>query len=78
VVCKACSKRFEIPSMHSLLFVDQLEGLPRDVEDDEPAPAAPPEAAAGPGQRGTPSGGTARPERREPRRVTSLPRGWRG
>src|SRR5262245_61275969 len=34
VVCKTCGKKFEIPSLHSLLFVDQLEGLPRDVEDD--------------------------------------------
>lgn len=28
VTCKACGKRFEIPSQHSLLFVDQLAGLP--------------------------------------------------
>ena len=43
VVCKSCGKKIEIPSLHSLLFVDQLEGLPRDVEEDEldaPAPAA--------------------------------------
>src|SRR5262245_22687706 len=49
VVCKTCGKKFEIPSLHSLLFVDQLEGLPRDVEDDgdaQPAaePASRPEA----------------------------------
>ena len=31
MTCKACSKRFEIPSMNSLVFVDQLEGLPDDV-----------------------------------------------
>jgi DNA-directed RNA polymerase subunit RPC12/RpoP len=36
VICKTCGKKFEIPSMHSLMFVDQLEGLPADVEDDEP------------------------------------------
>ena len=35
VTCKTCGKKFEIPSLHSLLFVDQLEGLPRDVEDQE-------------------------------------------
>ncbi len=49
VVCKSCGKKIEIPSLHSLLFVDQLEGLPRDVEEDEldaPAPSAP--ASAGP------------------------------
>jgi hypothetical protein len=28
VTCKACGKRFEIPSQHSLMFVDQLGGLP--------------------------------------------------
>ncbi len=28
VVCKSCGKKIEIPSLHSLLFVDQLEGLP--------------------------------------------------
>ena len=30
VVCKACGKKFEIPSQHSLVFVDQLSGLPND------------------------------------------------
>ena len=38
VVCKTCGKKFEIPSMHSLLFIDQLEGLPKD-EEDEPTQA---------------------------------------
>jgi hypothetical protein len=28
VTCKTCGKKFEIPSQHSLMFVDQLEGLP--------------------------------------------------
>ena len=75
VVCKACAKRFEIPSMHSLLFVDQLEGLPRDVEDDEetasPSPSAEPPAKA-------PDAGNRDTDRRGPRRVTTPPRGWRG
>jgi hypothetical protein len=77
VVCKACSKRFEIPSMHSLLFVDQLEGLPRDVEDDDESSRAPattrPAADAN-----APDAGNRGSDRRGPRRVTSLPRGWRG
>ena len=30
VVCKACGRKFEIPSQHSLMFVDQLAGLPND------------------------------------------------
>ena len=52
VVCKACGKKFEIPSQHSLLFVDQLAGLPNDEEleaeiraasgDTEPEPEAKP------------------------------------
>lgn len=56
VVCKTCGKKFEIPSQHSLMFVDQLAGLPNDEElereiaaasgDPEPAgerkPALPP------------------------------------
>jgi hypothetical protein len=32
VVCKTCSKRFEIPSQQSMMFVDQLDGLPKDDE----------------------------------------------
>src|SRR3954447_16886409 len=56
VVCKACSKKFEIPSQHSLLFVDQLSGLPNaaDLEkeialasgEDEPVPETKPELPA--------------------------------
>jgi hypothetical protein len=49
VTCKTCGKKFEIPSQHSLMFVDQLAGLPNDDdlereiaaasgEDDEPPP----------------------------------------
>jgi hypothetical protein len=30
VTCKACGKKFEIPSQHSLVFTDQLAGLPND------------------------------------------------
>ncbi len=32
VTCKACGKKFEIPSQHSLMFVDQFAGLPNDEE----------------------------------------------
>jgi len=32
VTCKACGKKFEIPSQQSLLFVDQLAGLPNEEE----------------------------------------------
>ncbi len=59
LTCKTCGKRFEIPSMHSLVFVDDLVGLPKmDDEDDEesgptastpPAPSATAPAADTPG-----------------------------
>lgn len=32
VTCKACGKKYEIPSHHSLMFVDQLAGLPNAEE----------------------------------------------
>lgn len=32
VVCRTCGKKFEIPSQQSLLFVDQLAGLPDEEE----------------------------------------------
>ena len=52
VTCKTCGKKFEIPSQHSLMFVDQLAGLPNDEElereitiasgEPEPAPESKP------------------------------------
>lgn len=52
VTCKACGKKFEIPSQHSLLFLEDLQGLPNEAElereiaaasgEPEPAPAAKP------------------------------------
>jgi hypothetical protein len=32
VTCHTCGRKFEIPSQHSLIFVDQLSGLPNDEE----------------------------------------------
>ena len=32
VTCKVCGKKFEIPSQHSLMFVDQLVGLPNEAD----------------------------------------------
>ena len=56
VTCKTCGKKFEIPSQQSLMFVDQLEGLPNedDLEreiaeasgDDEPPPSPKPQLPA--------------------------------
>ena len=85
VVCKTCGKKFEIPSLHSLLFVDQLEGLPRDVEEEEGGTSVPPDAdrdssaTKGPERRASEQPADRRgTDRRGPRRVTSPPRGWRG
>lgn len=48
VTCKVCGKKFEIPSHHSLMFVDQLAGLPKDdeLEQEIAAAAGEPEAVA--------------------------------
>ncbi len=54
VVCKTCGKKFEIPSMHSLLFVDQLEGLPKDEDEEAPPPRR--EEPRGPRRRGPSQG----------------------
>ncbi len=66
VTCKACGKKFEIPSQHSLMFVDQLAGLPNDDEleeeirraSGETEPEAPPKPAL-------------------PARFTRKPTGWK-
>lgn len=49
VTCKTCGKKFEIPSQQSMIFVDQLAGLPNDEDlereiaeaSGEPEPEAP-------------------------------------
>jgi DNA-directed RNA polymerase subunit RPC12/RpoP len=77
VVCKTCGKKFEIPSMHSLLFTDQLEGLPRDEEEDVEASGVQPAAPAAESSR-SPAGPTNAPrDRRLPRRMTNPSRGWK-
>lgn len=47
VVCPTCGKKFEIPSQHSLMFVDQLAGLPNEdeLEREIAAASGEPEAA---------------------------------
>jgi hypothetical protein len=47
VTCKTCGKKFEIPSHHSLMFVDQLGGLPNhdDLEREIAAASGEPEPA---------------------------------
>lgn len=66
VTCPTCGKRFEIPSQHSLLFVDQLAGLPNADELEREIEAA----------YGKPE---PEPERTPslPARFTRKPRGWK-
>jgi DNA-directed RNA polymerase subunit RPC12/RpoP len=75
VTCKTCGKKFEIPSLHSLQFVDQIEGLPKDVEDLDDAPATTP------GVPDSPSEAPAAPAASKPplpARFTRPTKGWRG
>jgi transcription elongation factor Elf1 len=65
VVCKTCGKKFEIPSHHSLLFLDQFEGLPKDEELEVEIAAA--EGAAAPVD-----------QSKLPARFTRPSKGWRG
>jgi len=67
VTCKTCGKKFEIPSQHSLMFVDQLDGLPKDDDLDA-------EIAAASGEPDAPE--EAKPS--VPARFTRPLRGWRG
>jgi len=48
VNCKACGRKFEIPSQHSLMFVDQLAGLPNDEDLEREIAEASGEPAAAP------------------------------
>jgi hypothetical protein len=78
VVCKTCGKKFEIPSLHSLLFVDQFEGLPKDVEDEDgDTPPGADQPAARPDAADRPPDASPR-DRRLPRRFSTPSRGWKG
>jgi len=55
VVCRACSKKFEIPSQQSMIFLDQLAGLPNDDELDR-------EIAEAAGERAAPADAPKKPE----------------
>ena len=79
LTCKTCGKRFEIPSMHSLVFVDQLDGLPR-VDDDDESPAPAPGAAANtrPAPSATaPGGNTSGTPAPRQRKGYAPPKAWR-
>ena len=34
-VCKSCGKRSDVPSHRNIVFLEELEGLPKDIEDEE-------------------------------------------
>ena len=51
VNCKTCGRKFEIPSQHSLVFVDQLAGLPNDEDLEREIAAASGEAESAPEQK---------------------------
>lgn len=53
VTCKSCGKKFEIPSQHSLMFVDQLAGLPNEEDLEREITLASGEADAPPEQKPT-------------------------
>lgn len=48
LVCKTCGKKFEIPSQQSMVFLDQLAGLPNDEELEREIAEASGETAAPP------------------------------
>ncbi|MGE3510838.1 MAG: hypothetical protein AB7N65_18345 [Vicinamibacterales bacterium] len=66
VTCKACGKKFEIPSQHSLMFVDQLAGLPNDDDLEREIRLAAGEEDAAPAS-----------TRTLPARFTRKPTGWK-
>jgi hypothetical protein len=69
VTCKVCGKKFEIPSQHSLMFVDQLAGLPNDDDLER-------EIAEASGEPAPPPAGERKPAL--PARFTRKPTGWKG
>ena len=34
-VCKSCGKRSDVPSHRNIVFLEELDGLPQDVDEDE-------------------------------------------
>jgi hypothetical protein len=61
VVCKTCGKKFDIPSQHSLIFTDQLEGLPNDEDLEREINAAAEGTATPPDNSGRPAPSPRRP-----------------
>ena len=74
VTCKTCGKKFEIPSQQSMVFLDQLAGLPNDEELERDIAAASGEPEPEPGAAPAPA-----PERKPPlpARFTNKSSGWK-
>ena len=51
VTCKTCGKKFDVPSQHSLMFVDQLADLPNDEDLEREINAAAERQDTGPGDK---------------------------
>ena len=66
VVCKSCGKKFEIPSQQSMVFVDQLAGLPNDEDLEREIAAASDDAEPEPPKKP-----------KLPDRFTRTPSGWK-
>ena len=66
VSCKTCGKKFEIPSQHSLMFVDQLVGLPNEEDLEREISLASGETEPAPEKKPT-----------LPSRFTRKPSGWK-
>jgi hypothetical protein len=67
VTCKTCGKKFEIPSQQSLVFVDQLSGLPNDDDLEREIAAASEETKGAPSESKPPL----------PARFTRKSTGWK-
>ena len=55
VACKACGRKFDIPSQQSMMYVDQLSGLPNDAELEREIAEAAGEAEAAPAKPALPA-----------------------
>jgi transcription elongation factor Elf1 len=66
VTCKTCGKKFDIPSQHSLMFLDQLANLPNDEDLEREINAASEQQAPAPEQK-----------RELPARFTRKSSGWK-
>jgi len=66
VTCKTCGKKFDVPSQHSLMFVDQLADLPNAEDLEREINAASEQREPVPG-----------PKRELPARFTRKSSGWK-